>query len=78
MDGQTEKVYREWAAEQWAGLDQSKTGSTNARWTSDEWVGDQGGGERTHRVTTSESIDGQRGPSGYGHTVSAAHWAPGH
>jgi hypothetical protein len=78
MDGQTQKVYQEWAAEQWAGVDPSKTRNTDVRWTGDQWVGDQGGGERRHRVTVSELIEGQHGLSGYGHTVPAAHWAPGH
>ena len=78
MDGQTEKVYQEWAARQWAGLEPSSSQSTDVRWTSDQWVGDQGGGELTHRVTVSELMDCQHGPSGYGHTVSGARWAPGH
>ena len=78
MDASNAVQYQDWVAQEWAGEDPPRDREAAVHWTKDEWVGDQGHGPRTVRRSAALMVEGERGLSGFRHTVSAAHWAPSH
>jgi hypothetical protein len=76
MYGPSATNYQDWVAEEWAGEDPARDGDTAPHWNKCEWVGDQGHGARTARVSAAQMPEGEGGLSGFRHTVSASHWVP--
>jgi hypothetical protein len=75
MYGQNETKYQDWAAEEWAAEDPKRDNDATPHWSKEQWVGDHGQGLPRH-IAAAQMLEGERGISGFRHTVPASHWAP--
>ena len=76
MDGRMVDRYQEWAAEEWAGEDPTRSQDMRPRWTKYEWIGDQGRGTPREERTAAQMREGESGLSGFRHTTGSAYWVP--
>ncbi len=77
MYGETRTRYQDWIGVEWASENRKTDRDGLPHWNKYEWIGDRKNG-RPAGLDAAEMPEGERGLSGFRHTVPPSHWAPGH